>query len=359
MRATALLGVLLSLFSMAPLGAAELSAAALDGLQQKIRAGGFPNLHSVVIQQGDKRVAEWYFSGTDERRGEPLGQVIFNAGTLHDVRSVTKSIVALLFGIARDEGLVTTLDAPILEYFPDHAGLASPDLAKIRLHHVLSMTSGLAWDEQTYPYTDPRNSETAMDLAGDKVRHILTQPVTAPPGEVFRYSGGDVALVGELISRVAKMPLEKFAEARLFTPLGIASYDWLKDATGKPIAASGLRLTPSDMMKIGQLVRDGGRHQGKQLISKEWIDLSLASHTPPAARKACSIQYGYFWWLMPACDNRKHPAWYAAIGNGGQRIMTIPAAGVIVVTTSGNYNSAAGDKVADAVLLAIFEAGAR
>ncbi len=357
MRLIAFLGVVLSLWA-GPLIAAEISSAALDDLQQKIRTGGFPNLHSVIIQQGEKRVAEWYFAGTDERRGEPLGQVTFNAETLHDIRSVTKSIVALLFGIARDEGLIKTLDAPILEYFPDYAGLATAELAKIRLHHVLSMTSGLAWDERTYPYTDPRNSETAMDLAVDKVRHVLTQPITAAPGETFRYSGGDVALIAELVARTAKMPLEKYAEAKLFAPLGITKYDWVKDATGKPIAASGLRLTPSDMMKIGQLMRDGGRYQGKQVISKEWVGMSLASHTPASAQKPCSVQYGYFWWLMPECAARKHPAWYAAMGNGGQRIFALPAAEVIIVITSGNYN-VPGEGGVDGVLLAVFEAGAR
>ncbi len=329
--------------------AAELDAV-LSDLEANIRSGGFPNLHSVILEKSGTRLAEWYFSGTDEKRGDQIGNVRFNAETVHDVRSVTKSVVSILFGIARGEGLIGNLDVPVIDFFPEYADLRTPEIDKITLQHVLFMASGLKWDERTYPYTDPRNSETSMDQARDKVRHIFSQPVVAPPGEVFSYSGGDVALIAEVISRATKMPLERYAETKLFEPLGIRKYEWLKDATGKPIAASGLRLLPLDMIKIGEVMRDGGQFRKKRIVPAAWV----ATVTGAVSDKPCEMRDRYFWWSMSACPARNHPAWYAAMGNGGQHIVVVPSANVVLVTTTGNYNSAAGDKVADDVLLKVF-----
>jgi len=326
-------------------------ADALAGLETSIHAGALPNIHSVIIEQDGSRLAEWYFTGADERRGTPLGSVTFDATTLHDVRSVTKSIVALVFGIARSEGLIGSLDTPVLDFFPEHADLRTPALEKITLRHVLAMTSGLKWDERTYPYTDARNSEIAMDRAPDKVRHIFSQTIVAPPGEVFAYSGGDVALIAEVVARVVKLPLEQYAKAKLFAPLGITNVEWLKDEAGMPIAASGLRMLPADMLKIGQMILGGGWYNEQQVVPAEWV----ATVTEPADI-ACKMRDHYFWWGMSACSAREHPAWYAAMGNGGQRITVIPSADVVIVMTAGNYNAAFADKVADTVLLKVLAA---
>jgi CubicO group peptidase (beta-lactamase class C family) len=136
---------------------------ALDSLQRRLRAGDIPNVHSVLVIQHDQVIAEWYFEGTDEQRGMPLGIVKFDPATLHDVRSVTKSIVSLLFGIAIADHAIGSLDSPVLDYFPEYTDLQTPERRKIRLRDLLTMTSGLHWDEWSYPYTDIRNSEIAMD----------------------------------------------------------------------------------------------------------------------------------------------------------------------------------------------------
>jgi CubicO group peptidase (beta-lactamase class C family) len=324
---------------------ADAGSGDLASLERRLRAGEIPNVHSVIVVQHGATLSEWYFEGTDERRGDPLGVVKFGPKTIHDVRSVTKSIVSMLFGIAQAQGAIKELDASALEYFPEYPDLQTPDRRKITLRHLLSMTSGLHWDEKTYPYTDRRNSEIAMDYAPDRLRFVLEQPIDSAPGTRFRYSGGDVALIGAVIARATKMPLDDFAKSVLFGPLGIAHVEWTKDAKGVPYAASGLRLVPRDMVKIGLLMLHGGKEGGRQIVPEAWVK---ASSTPQALvdkEGGCESDYGYFWWLFPKCESSKAPGWFAAMGNGGQRIAVVPERDLVVVTTAGLYNSPVQGKV--------------
>jgi CubicO group peptidase (beta-lactamase class C family) len=188
----------------------------------------------------------------------------FGPDTLHDLRSVTKSIVGLLYGIALDRGLVPPPEAPLLAQFPEYPELATdPQRARLTILHALTMTLGMEWDEQR-PYTDPANSEIAMERAPDRYRYILERPFVAAPGERWIYSGGAVALLGHLIAKGAHTTLPEFARQALFAPLGITTFEWAEGADGVASAASGLRLRPMDLLRIGKLdldqrVRDGCR----------------------------------------------------------------------------------------------------
>jgi CubicO group peptidase (beta-lactamase class C family) len=314
----------------------------LDSLQKRLYGGEIPNLHSVVIIQHDRVVAEWYFEGTDTQRGMPLGTVKFGPETLHDVRSVTKSIVSLLVGIAMADHAIESLDSPVLDYFPEYTDLQTPERRKIRLRDLLSMTPGLQWDERSYPYTDIRNGETAMDLAPDRYRYILSQPIDSSPGTRWRYSGGDVALIGAVIARSTKTPIDIYAGKKLLGPLGITEFVWVRDNNGIPIAASGLRMLPRDMAKIGLLVLHHGRDpSGHQIVPESWIRESISPHMTLFKENDCSIKYGYFWWLGTSCE----PSWYAAEGNGGQHIRVVPSLDMVMVTTAGLYDKRISNRV--------------
>ena len=313
--------------------------AALSKLEARIRAGELGNVHAAIITQRGTTRAEWYFAGSDERRGAQLGVVQFTPETLHDARSVTKSIVSVLFGIALSDGVIGDLDQPVLDYFPEYPDLRTPERLQIRLRHLLSMTSGLHWDERTFPYTDRRNSETAMDLAQDRLRHILSQPIDTKPGEKWAYSGGDVALIAEVISRVTKTPIDVYAERKLFQPLQISEVDWVKDAKGVPIAASGLRLRPRDMAKIGEMMLQRGRWKDAQIVPAAWVDVSTSRQAQLSRDLKCGWQYGYYWWLGTICDREHDRPYFFASGNGGQLIWVNPSLELVVVTTAGAYNS--------------------
>jgi CubicO group peptidase (beta-lactamase class C family) len=306
----------------------------LETLVGKIRDGEFGNIHSLLIARNGRLAVEEYFRGPDEHRGESVGSVIFSAADLHDLRSVTKSVVSALFGIALASDPRRSVDDPILSYFPQYKDLQTPDRLAIRLRDLLSMTAGWDWNEDL-PYTDPRNSETRMDAAPDRYRFILEQPMASKPGQKFTYNGGCTALLAAVIARWAKMPIDQYAEQVLFRPLQISQYEWIKDATGTPIAASGLRLRPRDLLKFGQLYLDKGKWNGAQIVPESWVEASLTPHVTVGGDQ----KYGYQWWLLA---DSKAPdqsiVWGAAYGNGGQRIWLVPSANVVVVLTAGLYN---------------------
>src|SRR5262249_11948266 len=148
------------------------------------------NLHGVVILRSGHPLLERYFEGDDNARGRPLGKVAFTADTLHDLRSASKSIVGLLYGIALGDGKVPPPDAALFASFPEYADLAAdPARNRWTIRHVLTMTMGTDWDELSVAYTDPTNSETAMDMAPDRYRFVLGAPVVMEPGKRWIYNG--------------------------------------------------------------------------------------------------------------------------------------------------------------------------
>ena len=310
-----------------------------DRFDAGVRSGLLRDLHAVVVARHGKVVLERYFDGTDEAWGRPLGRVAHGPDTLHDLRSVTKSVVVgLLYGIALDRGLVPPPETPLRDVFPEVAALAEPDRAGLTIVHALTMTLGLAWDE-SLPYTDPRNSEIAMEAAPDRLAFVLTQPVVHPPGTVWVYGGGATALVGAIIARGTGRPLEDFAREALFSPLGIERFEWHAGHDGVASAASGLRLTAHDLVRLGELLLARGRGlDGRQIVPAAWIDAAFT----PAATVEPGLDYGRGWFLcsapVPALGGGPRP-WAGGFGNGGQRLFVMPEAGVSAAIFSGAYNA--------------------
>lgn len=310
-------------------GFAPDAAAQLDAAFDR---GELPDLHAVLVARHGKLVLERYFEGTDESWGTPLGHVRFGPETRHDLRSISKSVVGLLYGIALERGLVPGVDAPVLERFPDYADLgADVRRGRIRVRHALTMTMGTAWDE-SLPYTDRRNSEIAMERSRDRYRYVLARPMVAEPGERWNYNGGATALLGHLIAAGSGKTLLAFAREHLFEPLGISQVDWASGADGVHAAASGLRMRPRDLARIGQLVLDEGNWRGRQVVPRDWLKASFQN--PVQAQQG--LGYGYQWWLgRGRGDGRR---WIAGFGNGGQRLIVIPDLQLVVAVTAGAYN---------------------
>lgn len=323
----------------------------LAELERAIRSNEYGNIHSVLAADQDAPRVEWYFTGADQRAGVPIGAVEFDATSLHDVRSLTKSIVALLFGIALSEGAVSDIDDPISLYLSDYSDLFTQDIEKIQLRHILSMTSGFGWDERTYPYGDPRNSETALDQAPDRIRFVLSLPIEAPPGDRFLYCSGDVELLAQIIVRSTRVPLDTYAQEKLFSPLGIDEFEWAEYESGGAIASWGLRLRPRDMVKIGRLVLQSGVWEGRQVVPASWIQELTTPRVQVDTRRG--LRYGNYWWFgrLEAEDPVEI---VQAIGNGGQRITLVPDRSLVIATTSGFYG--ADDSLADRVIRELYSA---
>lgn len=279
-----------------------------------------PGPHGVVVVRRGALVLERYGSGPDVSWNTPLGTVDFGPETLHDVRSVTKSVVGLLYGLALADGLVPGPGEPLLAGFPEYPDLAAdPRRARLTVGHALTMSLGLRWDESA-PYTSPENDEIGMELAPDRIRFVLERPVVEEPGLRWGYSGGAAALVGALIARGTGRPLADFARTALFEPLGVGPFEWMTGADGVASAASGLRLTPRGMARIGQAVL------GREVVP-EWLGEMLRPRVPAWE----GTSYGYLWYVAP--DGA-----VSAMGNGGQRIFAVPRLDLVVAVTAGDYN---------------------
>ena len=317
-------------------------------------AGRISGLHALLVSRGDRLLFEHYGKGDDESEiGGPLRDVVFGPDVPHDLRSVSKSVVGLVYGIALAAGKVPPPEAKLYDQFPEYADLArQPGRDRVTIHHVLSMTLGIEWDELTVPYgRDLRNSEIAMEAAPDRFRFILERPIIAEPGTRWSYCGGATALLGHLISRGTGEPLLAYCRRVLFDPLSFGRVDWAKGVGDSQYrAASGLRLLPRDLLKIGQLVRAGGAWGGRQIVPRDWLTRMLA----PAVMIEDGRRYGYQWYLGASfAAALPHPErWAGGIGWGGQRLYLFPALDLVVTQCCGNYDRPAAEqrRINDAVV---------
>ena len=298
---------------------------------------GSANLHGLVIERHGASVAECYRSGKDKPVFSMFSHTVdFDAATRHDLRSVSKSVTSLLWGIALAEGKVPPLEARVLDLLPDLADLKKEGRQDITVGHLLNMSSGLAWDESgAYGL---RNPEFGLYWRGSQARHVFKRPMAYPAGQRFNYNGGGTAVLAGLLQKGVGMPLPEYARQRLFAPLGITDWEWLTDYRGRPLAFSGLRMRPRDLARIGQLMLQRGRWNGTQVVPADWIDASLQPHVDTGD----GLQYGYQWWHGKTRALGREQAWTAAFGNGGQRLFVVPSLGLVVVLTAGMYNDEGG-----------------
>jgi CubicO group peptidase (beta-lactamase class C family) len=271
--------------------------------------------HGIVIARHGRLIYEHYFHGQDQRIGRSLGDVSFDARTKHDIRSISKSVTSLLVGIALDRGLITDLDAPVFSFFPEYGDLRSPEKDRITLRHLLTMSSGLAWDETSLYWQ--------MSTAPRSDHFVLAQPLAAHPGDVFNYNTGTTNLLGVILRKVSGKPLDAFAKGTLFDPLGIEDWDWDWDGGFNAAAGSGLRLRPRDLAKIGQLVLGRGNWHGRQIVSSWWIEESTTPHllfdrSDGATAHGGATAYGYLWWLGRSPPGHPERDLIAGASVGGQ-----------------------------------------
>jgi CubicO group peptidase (beta-lactamase class C family) len=314
----------------------NIDADVLKDLFDRVINETYKNIHSVLLVKNGKLVVEEYFP---RQYGEGQEQALKRV-TIHGQHSVTKSVNAILIGIAIDQHLIRGVEEKISAFFPEYADIfAESAKDNLRLKHFLSMTA-LSWDERTYPYTDARNDHARLNLSTDPVRYALARPLVGPPGTTFVYNSGIAITLGEIIYKVSGVRADKFAERYLFAPLGIADYYWWKYPNGTVQTGGGLQLRSRDMAKIGYLFLHRGRWQGKQIVSEEWVKESTKQQVGagqlPAWAQAQS--YGYQWWLGAFRVRDRVVESYSAQGRGGQFIFVFPALQMVAVFTGWNDN---------------------
>jgi CubicO group peptidase (beta-lactamase class C family) len=272
-------------------------------------ASNVSHVTSLSVQRDGAVVREAYFRGT--------------ARTTHDVRSVTKTVTALLIGVAIDTGCMHSLDQPIGELLGELAP-ADPAKAAITVRDLLSMTSGFEWEEGgAIGYTD-------WISAPNQVEYLLARPLVTPPGTRFNYNSGALHLLSVILTR-ACAPTASFADQHLFGPMGIPPPDWEMDEQGNINGAAGIALTTPQLVAIGQLILDRGRFGGAQLVPAAYIDLMTTLQIATGEPDDETPGYGFGIWL----GNRPGAGAFAmAEGYGGQFIAIVPQRHAVVVATS-------------------------
>ena len=246
----------------------------------------------------------------------------------HDLCSISKSVTSLLVGIARGEGKFPALESPAMDFFPELASLKTADNARITFAHLLTMTSGLKWDE-SIPYSDPGNSERWLIASPEPVKYVFEQPIVTRPGTAYNYNGGNTTVLGAAISKATGQPLDDYARDRLFAPLDVTSFQWvgLPLLRGMPASASGLRLSARDTAKLARLLLTDGQRNGRQVLPAGWAAQSIK----PRINGEGIYFYGYQWWLGRSFRNGGEITWAAGFGYGGQRLYVVPALDLVVM----------------------------
>ena len=285
-----------------------------------------PSLGSFIVSQNNKVIYEQYFHGA-------------NKETIFSIKSVTKSIVSVLAGIAQDKNILPNLNTPVLKILPEYnisrsrfknisniEGKVTHDSIRntLTLKNLLTMQGGFDWVENS-------KISTAMSFSGDPVKFVLDLPFEEYPGTVFNYNSGESHLFGAALAKIVKTNLKQFAAENLFRPLKMNIPRWDTDSMDRNFAGSELFMKPEDLLKFGTMILNNGKFSGKQIVSSKWIQESTSEQVKLDSWDVMpdANGYGYYWWRR---KTNGHQA-LVATGYGGQLICVIPDLKMVIVTT--------------------------
>jgi CubicO group peptidase (beta-lactamase class C family) len=306
MRGAVLLVVSALLLSAGAVSAQRAREPAFERVLAQVK--DLPRLHSLLVSRKGELVVERYFNGT--RATRPA-----------NVKSVSKSVVSALVGIAIQRKLIPGVETPIATWFPDLKKDRDAAKQSITVEDLLTMRSGLE--------TTSNRNYGAWVQSRNWVQHALRRPLLSPPGSVMQYSTGNTHLLSAILSAATKSSTWQFANAALAKPLGFSLPRWPQDPQGIYFGGNDMLMTPRQMVSFGELYLNRGRAGGVQVIPESWIERSLV----PRGRSPISgNEYGYGWWIR---EMGGHDAYYAW-GFGGQYIFVVPKLDLVVVTTSAS-----------------------
>lgn len=295
---------------------------------EKVIGTSYGNIGGLVVQKQGQIVYEQYYKQ-------------YSKASYFHLFSVTKSIVSLLIGIAIDEGFIESIDQKVLDFFPEYAvRKGEKTIQEVTLRHLLTMTA---------PYRQKKEDYKSYFSSQDWVKASLDELGGKDKIGDFRYApliGSDI--LSGILAKVTGASVLEFANKKLFEPLGMKVSEtiqfesekaqmnwyqeekrssWVAGPTGIHTAGWGICLRAVDMVKIGELVLQGGRWQEQQLISSSWIEEMKRVHSKWEKEK---LKYGYLWWIL---DEKEQS--YAAMGDGGN-IIYINESKDLVVAIAAN-----------------------
>ncbi|MEZ5291993.1 MAG: serine hydrolase [Vicinamibacterales bacterium] len=320
----------------------------LEALDREFSAGDHGQVTGMLVVRHGKVVFERsyphdfdaLFAGRDPARGpynyyDPDWHPYYRHGQVHTMQSVSKSVTSTLVGIAIGRGELPAVSTPVMPLFKEFRQPPSdPRRDRMTLEDVLTMRTGIQWDESTVAYTDPANSCAGMERSDDWIQFVLDQPMAADPGTTFVYNSGATELLSYLLKQGTGQQAHEYAAAHLFGPLGITDSYWKTTPRGLADTEGGLYLTARDLAKIGYLFLQRGMWEGTRLVPEDWVARATTPIVDTRPGQPRSRKYGYQWWGLPTADGAATA--YAALGYGGQRLIVVPDRDLIAVFTGWN-----------------------
>ncbi len=303
--AAALLGVALSTTVVA-----DTALEAEDFSSALTMAERMPRLRSLLVSHDGELIVEEYFNGARPNQTT-------------NVKSVSKTVMSALVGLAIDKGHIEGLDQPISDYYGELlAEIDDPRKADITVGNLLSMQAGL---ETTSFYNYGQ-----WVLSEDWIRFALEQPMLAEPGTRLLYSTGNTHLLSAILTAATGQSSFRFAREQLTRPLDFDLAAWDKDPNGIYFGGNNMAFTPRQMLAFGETYINGGQYRGRQIIPANWVEQSTRKLVE--SPREDGRYYGYGWWIRSFAGFDSPYAW----GYGGQFIVLVPELDLVVVATSSS-----------------------
>lgn len=311
-------------------------------LEAAIENGDFGQVTSVHVQRGDTILFERHFDGN-------------SADTLRNTRSVTKTITGALVGIAIEEGLIESLDAPVMGFFPDYeAHNPDPRKSGMTLRDLITMTGPLECNDWN---NFSRGNEERMYLVEDWVGFFLDLPIGAPPpwepkagdrpfGKVYSYCTAGVFTLGAIVERVSGMQLEDYAREKLFQPLGIGDVNWPVSPLGIAQGGGGLEMSTGDLARFALLYVKDGMIGDRRILAEDWV----AQSTKAAAQIDERTEYGYLWWLYDHPSSGAENSVWMMNGSGGNKVVALPDHDAVAVVTTTNFRRGDAHQLSERII---------
>lgn len=294
----------------------------IETLLRQINTTPPNDFRGLVVVRNNKIVIEEYFN-------------TFWRNSIHDIRSAGKSVTAMLMGVALKDGLVQNLDQDIYSFFPEKEYPSiNEDYKKIKLRHLLDMSSGLDADTdrpETYGHV------VNWIAKEDWKEYLLSVPLTSDPGEKWVYADINPLLIAAVIEEISGTSLKDFAQKRLFDPLGIEQVYWYTNVANQTGAAGNLYLSTLDFAKLGVLIVNEGKWKDRQIIDPDYIKelsgetFNISNYNPYADF------YGMMWYKSHRTFGGKNIDYLFASGNGGNHLVVIPNEKIVIALTSTAY----------------------
>ncbi|GAB5409008.1 MAG: hypothetical protein BalsKO_13730 [Balneolaceae bacterium] len=298
----------------------------IRALNEKIAQNRFKSITSIVVIKNGKLLIEEYFNGADRN-------------TLHDTRSVGKSFASTITGLAIKDGYLKSTDQTLSEFYDlKKFSNYSPKKDEVTLKSLLTMSSG--FDGTDSDYNSPGNEDRmqrsknwinySLDLSMDKSRKI---------GEKWDYFTAGVLILGDILDKSVPEGLEKYADEKLFKPLGISNYTWFYTPQNAPYTGGGLEMNTLDFAKYGQLYKNMGTWNGKEILSSDWVNKTFTNYFSDTQNQT---PYGFLFWNQTFSTEKRSYEAFLSNGNGGNKIVIFSDQPVVIIVTATAYGQPYG-----------------